>query len=110
MLISLSRLNIFIKILNIAWSSSEITSTLLVLEIKLAKKYVHAKLQICTTNETTFPALCNLRVGSVRQNALCSADDATKAEKTAVRRSNIYKTSNFAAKAHNHAKYDIIVN
>ena len=39
-----------------------------------------------TTNETVFPAHINLSVGSACQNALCSANDATKAETTAVRR------------------------
>ena len=37
-----------------------------------------------TTNETIFLAGINLSVGS--QNALCFADDATKAETAAVRR------------------------
>ena len=39
-----------------------------------------------TTNETVLPAHINLSVGSACQNALCSADDATKAETAAVRR------------------------
>ena len=39
-----------------------------------------------TTNETIFPAHITLSVGSACQNALCSADDATKAETAAVRR------------------------
>ena len=43
-----------------------------------------------TTNETIFLAHINLSVGSACQNALCSADDATKAETAAVRRLSIY--------------------
>ena len=43
-----------------------------------------------TTNEMTFPALYHLWVGSVCQNTLCSADDATKAEAAAVWRLSIY--------------------
>ena len=43
-----------------------------------------------TTNEMTFPAPYNLWVGSVRQNTLCSADDATKAETATVWRLSIY--------------------
>ena len=39
-----------------------------------------------TTNETVFPALIHLSVGTARQNALCSADNTTKAETAAVRR------------------------
>ena len=39
-----------------------------------------------TTNETIFLAHINLSVGSACQNALCTADDATKAETAAVRR------------------------
>ena len=37
-----------------------------------------------TTNETIFPAHINLSVVIAFQNALCSADDATKAEMAAV--------------------------
>ena len=36
-----------------------------------------------------FPAHINLLVGSACQNALCSADDSTKAETAAVRRLSI---------------------
>ena len=43
-----------------------------------------------TTNETIFLAHINLSVGSTCQNALCSADDATKAETAVVRRLSIY--------------------
>ena len=43
-----------------------------------------------TTNETIFLAHINLSVGNACQNALCSADDATKAETAAVRRLSIY--------------------
>ena len=43
-----------------------------------------------TTNETIFLAHTNLLVGSACQNALCSADDATKAETAAVRSMSIY--------------------
>ena len=39
-----------------------------------------------TTNEAIFPAHINLSVGNACQKALCSADDATKAETAAVRR------------------------
>ena len=39
-----------------------------------------------TTNETIFLAHINLSVGSACQNALCSADNATKAETATVRR------------------------
>ena len=39
-----------------------------------------------TTNETVFLANINLSVGSECQNALCSANNATKAETAAVRR------------------------
>ena len=51
-----------------------------------------------TTNETIFPAHINLSVGSACQNALCSADDATKAETAAVQRLSIldiYKKTYF---------------
>ena len=43
-----------------------------------------------TTNETIFPAHITLSAGSACQNALCSANDATKAETAAVRRLNMY--------------------
>ena len=39
-----------------------------------------------TTNETIFLAHINLSFGSACQNALCSANNATKAETAAVRR------------------------
>ena len=42
-----------------------------------------------TTNKTIFLAHINLSVGSACQNALCSADDAIKAETAAVRRLSI---------------------
>ena len=39
-----------------------------------------------TTNETVFAAYINLSVGNACHNALCSANDATKAETVAVGR------------------------
>ena len=48
------------------------------------------KKSLRTTNEAIFPAHINLSVGSACQNALCSADDATKAETTAARKLSIY--------------------
>ena len=44
-----------------------------------------------TTNETIFLAHINLSVGSACQNALCSANNATKAETVAVRRLRLFK-------------------
>ena len=43
-----------------------------------------------TKNETIFLAHINHLVGSACQNALCSANDATKAKTAAVGRLNIY--------------------
>ena len=39
-----------------------------------------------TTKEAIFPAAIEVSVGSACQNAVCSADDATKAETAAVRK------------------------
>ena len=52
-------------------------------------RHTHTYIGIYTTNETIFLAHINLSIGSACQNALCSADDATKAETAAVRRLSI---------------------
>ena len=52
----------------------------------------HVEKSLRTTNETIFPAHINLLIGSACQNALCSADDATKVETAAVRRLSIKGT------------------
>ena len=43
-----------------------------------------------TTNKTVLPANINLSVGGACQNALCSADDATKTETAAIWRLSMY--------------------
>ena len=45
---------------------------------------------LLTTNETVFPAHVKLSVGNACHNAVCSADDATKAETAAVWRLSAY--------------------